>query len=426
LNSVPVISGGVFDVFTDSPDVPNVPPVAVNDTVATVKGTPIAIAVTQNDDNPDFGFLDLSTVTATSGPVNGAVAVDPTTGVVTYSPNAGFLGTDSFRYTVRDDKGAISNEATVTIAVQRAPVGPSANNQAVIDDENTTKAVTLTSTGPNGDPLAFIVTANPANGTLSGTAPNLTYTPNPSFTGIDSFKFNVTDTTTGLVSNTATISVTIIPPGNIAPAPVTVSGITANKVYDGTTKVTLNLSHAQLGGVLPGDTVTLNTSGAVGTFASKDVANNIEVVVTGLSLVDARADGAGGFGNPGYFNSFNWTASGDPKDVHDTSYRGLTQVDHVTFDIETVTDILAKSVHIISTSDNHLIAQFAPQGSQGAVALKDLANALGVDHFNWRQNVLGISGFTRMKTFINANTPNKLSDVINDKIEVDPKNWTVE
>ena len=77
---------------------------------------------------------------------------------------------------------------------------------------------------------------------------------------------------------------------NITPAPLTVTEITANdKVYDGTTLATLNTSSAALAGVLGGDAVTLNTSAATGTFASKDVANNVTVTVSGLTLGGIKA-----------------------------------------------------------------------------------------------------------------------------------------
>jgi hypothetical protein len=78
---------------------------------------------------------------------------------------------------------------------------------------------------------------------------------------------------------------------NITPAPVTVTGITANdKAYDGTTTASLNVSAAALAGAIyPPDSVTLATAGAVGTFASKDVANNIAVAVSGLSLTGPQA-----------------------------------------------------------------------------------------------------------------------------------------
>jgi hypothetical protein len=87
---------------------------------------------------------------------------------------------------------------------------------------------------------------------------------------------------------------TLLPPpatmANITPATLTATGITANnKVYDATTKATLNASGAALAGVFAGDAVILNTAGATGTFASKDVGNAITVAVAGLTLGGAQA-----------------------------------------------------------------------------------------------------------------------------------------
>jgi hypothetical protein len=77
---------------------------------------------------------------------------------------------------------------------------------------------------------------------------------------------------------------------NITPANLTVTGITANdKSFDGTTKATLNTAGAALVGVFSGDTVTLNTSAAVGTFASKDIGNDILVTISGLTLGGPQA-----------------------------------------------------------------------------------------------------------------------------------------
>ena len=75
-----------------------------------------------------------------------------------------------------------------------------------------------------------------------------------------------------------------------AKAVLTVTGVTANnKVYDGTTTATLNLSGAVLNGVVSGDTVTLNTGSAAGSFADKTVGNGKTVTVSGMSLGGADA-----------------------------------------------------------------------------------------------------------------------------------------
>ncbi len=71
----------------------------------------------------------------------------------------------------------------------------------------------------------------------------------------------------------------------VAPANLTITGVTAsNKVYNQTTSVTIQTSSAALVGIISGDTITLGTNGATGTFASKDVANNIAVTAAGLTI----------------------------------------------------------------------------------------------------------------------------------------------
>ena len=79
-------------------------------------------------------------------------------------------------------------------------------------NESVAKAITLSSTDPNGDPLTYQVISGPSSGTLTGSGAKLTYTPNAGFSGNDSFTFTVTDTATGLVSNTATVSIIVITP----------------------------------------------------------------------------------------------------------------------------------------------------------------------------------------------------------------------
>jgi peptidoglycan/xylan/chitin deacetylase (PgdA/CDA1 family)/lysophospholipase L1-like esterase len=92
----------------------NQPPVAVNDTASTTQGTPVTIDVVANDTD-DVGVVAAS-VTVVTSPANGA-AVPNGSGSVTYTPGGTFTGTDTFRYTVADGQGAVSNAATVTVTV---------------------------------------------------------------------------------------------------------------------------------------------------------------------------------------------------------------------------------------------------------------------------------------------------------------------
>ncbi len=86
---------------------------------------------------------------------------------------------------------------------------PVAYDQTVGTDEDTPVATTLTGSDPDGDPLTFSVVTSPANGALSGTPPNLTYSPDPDYNGADSFTFRANDGKAD--SNVATVSITVNP-----------------------------------------------------------------------------------------------------------------------------------------------------------------------------------------------------------------------
>src|SRR5205823_4254869 len=115
-------------------------------------------------------------------------------------------GPDSFTFKVNDGT-ADSNEATVSITVNPINDPPVALGQSVTTDEDTPKAITLTGSDVEGDPLTYSIVDGPAHGTLTGTAPSLTYSPSQDYNGSDSFTFKVNDGTVD--GNTATVSITI-------------------------------------------------------------------------------------------------------------------------------------------------------------------------------------------------------------------------
>ena len=85
---------------------------------------------------------------------------------------------------------------------------PVADAQSVVTDADTAVAITVTGSDADGDTLTFAVASGPTSGVLSGTAPNLTYTPNSGYSGSDSFTYTAND---GVVdSDPATVSITVI------------------------------------------------------------------------------------------------------------------------------------------------------------------------------------------------------------------------
>ena len=88
---------------------------------------------------------------------------------------------------------------------------PVATAQNVATAEDTAKTLTLAGTDEDsGDTLTYSVASNPSHGTLSGTAPNLTYTPTANFNGSDSFTFTVNDGTVDSSAATVTLTVSAV------------------------------------------------------------------------------------------------------------------------------------------------------------------------------------------------------------------------
>ena len=107
---------------TPDPSPVNPAPVANNDTVTAIEGVATTFNVLANDTdaeakaNINLTSLDTSKVNITLAPTNGT-AIANTNGTISYTSKSGFTGSDNLKYTVDDDEGKTSNEATVSITV---------------------------------------------------------------------------------------------------------------------------------------------------------------------------------------------------------------------------------------------------------------------------------------------------------------------
>ena len=145
------------------------------------------------------------TWTVSNGPANGTVTGSGPW--LYYRSNPGYSGPDSFTVTVSD--GDETAQAVVAVTVTDRNYAPSATSQTVSTSEETPVGITLTGTDPDpGDTLTYAVLTSPTNGTLSGTAPNLTYSPDTDFYGSDKFTFRVTDSHGAWADGTISIGVT--------------------------------------------------------------------------------------------------------------------------------------------------------------------------------------------------------------------------
>ena len=140
-----------------------------------------------------------------AGPTSGSLS--GTAPNLIYTPDLGFTGADSFTF-VANDGTADSATATITIDVtdNNAPI---ADPQSIGVDEEGSVAIALTGSDQDSDPITFQIVDAPLHGNLTGTAPNLSYTPDANYNGDDSFTFNVNDGTDDSVL--ATVSLTVNP-----------------------------------------------------------------------------------------------------------------------------------------------------------------------------------------------------------------------
>src|SRR5205823_3897237 len=134
---------------------------------------------------------DALTYTVGTGPTHGTLS--GTAPNLTYTATAPYSGSDAFTFTAKDLSSSEDSRAAETSTVSHVKHAPGAASQAVSTGDDTPKAITLSATDADSDALTYTVAAGPTHGTLSGTAPNLTYTATAPYSGSDSFTFTAKD-----------------------------------------------------------------------------------------------------------------------------------------------------------------------------------------------------------------------------------------
>lgn len=215
-----VYSAAAATVFITVTAGDNNPPIAVDDEAVTTMDTEVIIDVLANDTDAD---LDPLTVSAVTQGMHGMVTNNGMN--VTYMPDAGFVGSDSFTYTANDGT-ADSDPATVRVTVNPPPSPP----PVAVDDNATTQrneSVLINLTANDYDPdgnlkdgdgnvaasqislTSLPLQRGPNSATVQIVTNGVIYTPARNFTGTDTFRYTVTDLE-GNVSNEATITVRVI------------------------------------------------------------------------------------------------------------------------------------------------------------------------------------------------------------------------
>tara|TARA_Y100001933_G_scaffold161655_1_gene159842 strand:- start:1348 stop:4755 length:3408 start_codon:yes stop_codon:yes gene_type:complete len=128
----------IVDVFPDSA---NQPPTATDDSATTLEDTPVTLdPLVDNgngaDTDPEGQPLEVLSVTQ---PANGTSVLNGA-GTVTYTPDPGFFGSDSFTYTIRDNATCTftseQDTATIFITVYRDNDNDGIDDRSDLDDDN--------------------------------------------------------------------------------------------------------------------------------------------------------------------------------------------------------------------------------------------------------------------------------------------------
>lgn len=179
----------------------NDPPVAESQFISLAEDSSAEILLNARDVD-----ADPLTFIIVNGPSKGSIS--GTLPRLTYRPDRDFNGIDSFTYKVSDGVSE-SPSATITLSVRPVNDPPVAADQYVTLNEDASQGILLMAHDVDGDLLTYRVIDAPQNGSISGVAPYLVYTPARDFNGEDRFTFSASDGQ--LESLPATVKISVRP-----------------------------------------------------------------------------------------------------------------------------------------------------------------------------------------------------------------------
>jgi hypothetical protein len=201
-----------------------------------VDGTPDAFSLTLNATDSDNSTLTWS---ISSAATHGIASTSGTgnSRTISYTPNAGYFGTDSFIVTVTDDTPGTPLTDTITVNVNIGldpPIISEGTSVPVnISEDNSPTAFGLTLNATDADTnlanLAWTVSSQAAHGTASATGSGasrvVSYTPDANYSGSDSFVVTVSDPQNN--TDSITVNVTIAAVNNDPPVISSTAGTSA-------------------------------------------------------------------------------------------------------------------------------------------------------------------------------------------------------
>ncbi|HEV2529069.1 MAG TPA: Ig-like domain-containing protein, partial [Thermomicrobiales bacterium] len=368
-------------------------PVAASDSYSLDEDTtltvPAATGVLSNDRDPQNDAITVVDPGTLTGSAGGSLLLNAN-GSFTYTPVANYSGTETFTYRIQDTGGGQSAPATISFTVRPVNDAPTARNDSYSTDEDT--PITISAPGVlsndsdiDGDTLTVASNSTPANGTvsLSGTG-RLIYTPNPNFTGTDTFTYTARDP--GGLTSTATVTVEVRAVNDV---PVAIDDA-YSVAEDGTLTVPVGTGVLANDRDVDGDSLTVGlvtrpTNGQIVLAADGSFVYTPNPDFNGIDAFTYTARDASGASDTATVQ-ITVTPVNDAPDASDDGY---TVDEDATLTIPAGTGVLANdrdvdgdplSVAVIQTTANGTLTLSA----DGSFGYAPNANFVGVDRFTYR------------------------------------------
>lgn len=201
-------NSGILTLAGRTQAIGNISPIALGDCDCVdqaTSGNPVAVLA--NDSDPNGDTLSISAV---GTPDNGGSVIISGT-QLSYTPDAGFTGTETFSYTVQDPNG-LDDTGTVTMTVIPSDLAPvAANDVATVQQDSSSNVLNVLANDSDSscdDSLSITAVGGFSNGGAASIAGNtVRYTPAAGFSGTETFSYTVSDN--GGLTDTATVTVTV-------------------------------------------------------------------------------------------------------------------------------------------------------------------------------------------------------------------------
>ncbi len=179
-------------------------PIAVDDVLIVNRNSGPNVLLPLSNDSDSDG--DLLTPTGVTQPSNGT-ADFAVGGLMQYTPRPGFVGTDSFTYSISDGRGGTAT-ATVRVTVRNG--APVANNDNATTFKNQILLIDAIAndTDADGEALSLVSVSGALNGVANIVNGRIRYVPNTGFAGTDTLTYVVSDASGA--TSTAQIVVTVV------------------------------------------------------------------------------------------------------------------------------------------------------------------------------------------------------------------------